>query len=59
MVAMLDDAVVATRRIATDLRPLILDDLGVSEKELRLMSTDAVTEIAESLGASETLETVR
>ncbi|MCX3287513.1 hypothetical protein OR263_12485 [Streptomyces sp. NEAU-H22] len=38
---------------------LILDDLGVSEKELRLMSRDAVTEIAESLGASETLETVR
>ncbi|MEU0216382.1 hypothetical protein ABZ281_15185 [Streptomyces sp. NPDC006265] len=38
---------------------LILDDLGVSEKQLRLMSTDAVTEIAESLGASETLETVR
>ncbi|MER5834523.1 hypothetical protein ABT116_27755 [Streptomyces sp. NPDC002130] len=38
---------------------LILDDLGVSEKELRLMSSDAVTEIAESLGASETLETVR
>ncbi|WP_435283333.1 hypothetical protein [Streptomyces koelreuteriae] len=39
--------------------PEILDDLGVSEKELRLMSTEAVTEIAESLGASETLETVR
>lgn len=38
---------------------MILDDLGVSEKELRLMSTDAVTGIAESLGASETLETVR
>ncbi|MET9391975.1 hypothetical protein ABZY20_16435 [Streptomyces sp. NPDC006624] len=38
---------------------LILDDLGVSEKELLSMSTDAVTEIAESLGASETLETVR
>ncbi|MGW0610237.1 tRNA adenosine deaminase-associated protein [Streptomyces sp. NPDC002788] len=37
----------------------ILDDLGVSEKELRAMATDAVTEIAESLGASETLETVR
>ncbi|CAL9500546.1 hypothetical protein [Streptomyces sp. NPDC057838] len=37
----------------------ILDDLGVSEKELRSLSTDAVTEIAESLGASETLETVR
>ncbi|MGR4854729.1 tRNA adenosine deaminase-associated protein [Streptomyces sp. LARHCF252] len=39
--------------------PQILDDLGVSEKELLLMSTEAVTEIAESLGASETLETVR
>ncbi|MEU0168975.1 hypothetical protein ABZ214_26565 [Streptomyces iakyrus] len=38
---------------------MILDDLGVSEKELRLLATDAVTEIAESLGASETLETVR
>ncbi|MEU9230030.1 hypothetical protein AB0D40_37530 [Streptomyces massasporeus] len=38
---------------------LILDDLGVSEKQLRLLATDAVTEIAESLGASETLETVR
>ncbi|GGY30094.1 tRNA adenosine deaminase-associated protein [Streptomyces djakartensis] len=37
----------------------ILDDLGVSEKELRSMVTDAVTEIAESLGASETLEAVR
>jgi hypothetical protein len=37
----------------------ILDDLGVSEKELRSLATDAVTEIAESLGASETLETVR
>ncbi|MET9761166.1 hypothetical protein ABZ016_19210 [Streptomyces sp. NPDC006372] len=37
----------------------ILDDLGVTEKELRSMSADAVTEIAESLGASETLETVR
>ncbi|MDK1346328.1 hypothetical protein QNO09_24075 [Streptomyces sp. 378] len=38
---------------------LILDDLGVSEKELRSLATDAVNEIAESLGASETLETVR
>jgi putative tRNA adenosine deaminase-associated protein len=37
----------------------ILDDLGVSEKELRALATDAVTEIAEALGASETLETVR
>jgi putative tRNA adenosine deaminase-associated protein len=38
---------------------LILDDLGVSEKALRSLATDAVNEIAESLGASETLETVR
>jgi putative tRNA adenosine deaminase-associated protein len=37
----------------------ILDDLGVTEKELRSLSEDAVTEIAEALGASETLETVR
>ncbi|MFF5106218.1 tRNA adenosine deaminase-associated protein [Streptomyces sp. NPDC000134] len=39
--------------------PEILDDLGVSEKELRAMSEDALTEIAEALGASEVLETVR
>jgi putative tRNA adenosine deaminase-associated protein len=37
----------------------ILDDLGVGEKELRALSGDAVTEIAEALGASEVLETVR
>ena len=37
----------------------VLDDLGVSEKELRSLSEDAVTEIAEALGASEVLETVR
>ncbi|MEV5437209.1 hypothetical protein AB0K80_14505 [Streptomyces sp. NPDC052682] len=37
----------------------ILEDLGVSEKELRSLSQDALTEIAEALGASETLETVR
>ncbi|WP_077801304.1 hypothetical protein [Streptomyces sp. JHA26] len=37
----------------------ILDDLGVSEKELRSLSGDAVGEIAEALGASEVLETVR
>ncbi|MCQ9135876.1 MULTISPECIES: hypothetical protein [Streptomyces] len=37
----------------------ILDDLGVGEKELRLLSEDAVNEIAEALGASEVLETVR
>lgn len=39
--------------------PGVLDDLGVSEKELKALSTDALTEIAESLGASEVLETVR
>ncbi|MFD4571504.1 hypothetical protein ACFWNK_00635 [Streptomyces sp. NPDC058417] len=42
--------------------PGILDDLGVGEKELKSLageSGDALTEIAESLGASEVLETVR
>jgi putative tRNA adenosine deaminase-associated protein len=39
--------------------PGILDDLGVGVKALKALSTDALTEIAESLGASETLETVR
>ncbi|MFC8422310.1 hypothetical protein ACFUN7_15790 [Streptomyces sp. NPDC057236] len=37
----------------------VLEDLGVSEKELRSMTEDAVTEIADALGASEVLETVR
>ncbi|MFI0542978.1 hypothetical protein ACH3VS_29355 [Streptomyces sp. WSLK1-3] len=37
----------------------VLDDLGVSEKELKALTQDALTEIAESLGASEVLETVR
>ncbi|MFF8031278.1 MULTISPECIES: hypothetical protein [unclassified Streptomyces] len=37
----------------------VLDDLGVSEKELRALTEDAVNEIAEALGASEVLETVR
>ncbi|MFD6192658.1 hypothetical protein [Streptomyces sp. NPDC060275] len=37
----------------------VLDDLGVSEKELRSMSGDAVGEIAEALGALDVLETVR
>ncbi|MEV8128443.1 hypothetical protein AB0P07_31065 [Streptomyces sp. NPDC085944] len=37
----------------------ILDDLGVSEKELRSMSGDAVGEIAEALGALDVLEAVR
>ena len=39
--------------------PEILDDLGVSQKELKALSEDALTEIAEALGASEVLETVR
>ncbi|AZM76832.1 hypothetical protein D1J63_19030 [Streptomyces sp. KPB2] len=37
----------------------ILDDLGMSEKELRSMSGDAVGEIAEALGALDVLEAVR
>ncbi|MER7923915.1 MULTISPECIES: hypothetical protein [unclassified Streptomyces] len=38
----------------------ILDDLGVGEKELRLLDADdALNSIAEALGASEVLETVR
>ncbi len=37
----------------------VLEDLGVTEKELRSMTEDAVSEIAEALGASEVLETVR
>ena len=37
----------------------VLDDLGVSVKELKALSEDALTAIAEALGASEVLETVR
>ncbi|MEV6840430.1 hypothetical protein AB0N17_39085 [Streptomyces sp. NPDC051133] len=38
----------------------ILDDLGVSEKELRTLDAEeALSSIAEALGASEVLETVR
>ena len=37
----------------------ILDDLGVGEKELKSLSEDALNEIADALGASEVLETVR
>ncbi|MEU7083083.1 tRNA adenosine deaminase-associated protein [Streptomyces achromogenes] len=38
----------------------ILDDLGISEKELRTLdANDALNTIAEALGASEVLETVR
>ena len=39
--------------------PEILDDLGVSAKELRSLDEDALSTIAEALGASEVLETVR
>ncbi|KUH36345.1 MULTISPECIES: hypothetical protein [Streptomyces] len=38
---------------------LILDDLGLSEKELLALETDALSEITDALGASEVLETVR
>ncbi|MFG2359245.1 hypothetical protein [Streptomyces sp. NPDC048521] len=38
----------------------ILDDLGIGEKELRALDADdALNSIAEALGASEVLETVR
>ncbi|MFJ4785830.1 tRNA adenosine deaminase-associated protein [Streptomyces sp. NPDC001002] len=37
----------------------ILDDLGVSPKQLRALDEDALNSIAEALGASEVLETVR
>ncbi|GAA4909808.1 hypothetical protein ACFPM3_11620 [Streptomyces coeruleoprunus] len=37
----------------------ILDDLGLSESDLLALSTDALAEIADALGASEVLETVR
>ncbi|MFG3495927.1 hypothetical protein [Streptomyces sp. NPDC047928] len=37
----------------------ILDDLGLSEKDLLALDTEALAEIADALGASEVLETVR
>ncbi|MGN9791526.1 tRNA adenosine deaminase-associated protein [Streptomyces sp. OZ13] len=37
----------------------ILADLGLSEKELLALETDALSEIADALGAGEVLETVR
>ncbi|MFI2352955.1 hypothetical protein ACH492_39490 [Streptomyces sp. NPDC019443] len=37
----------------------VLADLGLSEKELLALDTDALAEIADSLGAAEVLETVR
>ncbi len=37
----------------------ILADFGISEKDLLTLRTDALTEIADALGASEVLEAVR
>lgn len=37
----------------------ILSDLGLAEKELLMLRTDALVEIADALGAAEVLETVR
>ncbi|MGW3625098.1 tRNA adenosine deaminase-associated protein [Streptomyces sp. NPDC000880] len=37
----------------------VLTDLGLSEKELLALDTDALAEIADALGAAEVLETVR
>lgn len=38
---------------------LILADLGLTEKELLTLDTDALSEIADALGAAEVLEAVR
>ncbi|MFE2377341.1 hypothetical protein [Streptomyces sp. NPDC059398] len=38
---------------------LILADLGMTEKELLTLGTDALADIADALGAAEVLETVR
>ncbi|MHC5902731.1 tRNA adenosine deaminase-associated protein [Streptomyces sp. S6] len=37
----------------------LLDDLGISEKQLKAFDADALTEIADALGATEILEAVR
>ncbi|MFG2876253.1 hypothetical protein ACGFYU_14840 [Streptomyces sp. NPDC048337] len=39
--------------------PRLLDDLGVSHKQLENLDGDALSEIAESLGATDVLEAVR
>lgn len=39
--------------------PRLLDDLGVSHKQLMTLDGEALSEIAESLGATEVLEAVR
>ncbi|WP_327266849.1 hypothetical protein OG444_18875 [Streptomyces sp. NBC_01232] len=39
--------------------PLLLDDLGVTNKQLMTLDGDALSEIADSLGATEVLEAVR
>jgi putative tRNA adenosine deaminase-associated protein len=38
---------------------LVLADLGLSDKELLALDTDALSEIADALGAAEVLEAVR
>ncbi|GAQ58853.1 hypothetical protein [Streptomyces acidiscabies] len=39
--------------------PRLLDDLGISEKQLQSLDRDALGEIADALGATEMLEAVR
>ncbi|WP_416973643.1 hypothetical protein [Streptomyces sp. 4F14] len=39
--------------------PRLLDDLGISEKQLQSYDSDALGEIADALGATEMLEAVR
>jgi PAS domain S-box-containing protein len=56
MLAMLDDSVAATRRIAADLRPLVLDDLGLGAAiEWLVQNFSHRTGIACSLDAEEDL----
>ena len=57
MVAMLDASVAATRRIAADLRPLLLDDLGLMPAiEWLVQNFDQRTGIPCELDADEELE---
>ncbi|MFH9420105.1 hypothetical protein [Streptomyces sp. NPDC017529] len=39
--------------------PRLLDDLGIGEKELLALDTDALSEIADALGCTDVLEAVR
>ncbi|MGW6461806.1 hypothetical protein ACWF94_38725, partial [Streptomyces sp. NPDC055078] len=56
-----DDAATAAGAVPTG--PVgdrdILTDLGLSEKELLALDTDAMAEIADALGVADVLETVR